>query len=305
MFLGTRGSELALKQAQEVLDQLQAARPQVRFQIRTVTTSGDARPNDPIDKLGIGAFVKELEVALQRREIDVAIHSLKDVPVSQPVGMTIAAVTRRDDPRDVLVNRWELPLDELPKGARIGTGSPRRAAQLLNLRPDIEVLPIRGSVVTRLEKSRGKDYDGVVVALAGLRRLGRQEEVAQVFAPEVFVPAPGQGALGLEIREEDEELAAVVRTIQDPDTAASVQAERALLMRLGGGCRAPFGAYASIAGEVLTLTAVLAEETGTRIYKVTAAGRVQDPEAIANEAHRQLMDMGVTTTPPLPGGGGK
>lgn len=305
MFLGTRGSDLALRQAQEVVGQLRAAHPYVQFQIRTVATGGDTHPNEPIDRLGIGAFVKELEVALLRQEIDVAVHSLKDVPASQPRDMTIAAVTRREDPRDALVDRWNLPLEELPGGARIGTGSPRRAAQLLHLRPDLEVLPIRGNVATRLEKARGKDYDGVVVALAGLRRLGRQDEAAQVFAPQVMVPAPGQGALGLEIRGGDEEMAAIVRSIQDPDTAASVQAERALLVSLGGGCRAPFGAYASVSGETITLTAMLAMETGRRVYRVTASGGVREPEAIAKEAHRQLVEMGATRFLGLPGGGGQ
>ena len=299
--IGTRGSELALRQSHEALAQLQAAHPQVRFQLTSVATGGDTHPDDPIASLGVGIFVKELEVALLRHEIDVAVHSLKDMPVSQPQELVIASVTRREDPRDVLVDRWSLPLDELPPGARIGTGSPRRAAQLLHLRPDLRVIPIRGNVATRLKKAQGEDFDGVVLALAGLRRLGLENEATQVFAPEVMVPAPGQGALALEIRQEDEEMAALVRSIRDHDTDASVRAERALLMDLGGGCQVPFGAYASVAGNTLTLTAMLATETGTQVHKAAASGSAQDPEAIAREAYRHLVETGATRFLSTPG----
>ena len=288
--IGTRGSDLAMRQTHEALAQLQAAFPNVPFRLATVAVGGDLHPETPIVRLGVGAFVKELEVALLRHEIDLAVHSLKDMPTSQPDGLVIAAVTRREDPRDVLVDRWDLPLDRLPTGARIGTGSPRRAAQLLRLRPDLKVAPVRGNVATRLAKARGNDLDGVVVALAGLRRLGLEKKAAQLFTPEVMLPAPGQGALALEIRRNDEEMASMVGRIQDAATAASVRAERALLAHLGGGCQAPFGAYASVAEDALTLTAMLAEEDGKQVYKVTASGKAADPEAVAREAYRKLME---------------
>ncbi|MDO8749991.1 MAG: hydroxymethylbilane synthase [Dehalococcoidia bacterium] len=288
--IGTRGSDLAMRQTHEALAQLQAAFPNVPFRLATVAVGGDLHPETPIVRLGVGAFVKELEVALLRHEIDLAVHSLKDMPTSQPDGLVIAAVTRREDPRDVLVDRWDLPLDRLPTGARIGTGSPRRAAQLLHLRPDLNVAPVRGNVATRLAKARGNDLDGVVVALAGLRRLGLEKEAAQVFAPETMLPAPGQGALALEIRQDDKELAEIAGRIQDAATAASVLAERALLAHLGGGCRAPFGAYASLSGDTLTITAMLAEEDGKHIYHVTARGSASNPEAVAQEAYRKLME---------------
>lgn len=291
-----------MRQAQEALAQLQAAFPNLPFRVTTVATGGDIHPDTPIVRLGVGAFVKELEVALLRREIDLAVHSLKDMPTSQPDGLVIAAVTRREDPRDALVDRWDLPLDKLPQGARIGTGSPRRAAQLLHLRPDLNVSPVRGNVATRLAKARGNDLDGVVVALAGLRRLGREKEASQVFAPETMLPAPGQGALALEIRQDDKELAAMVGRIQDAATAASVRAERALLRYLGGGCRAPFGAYASVVGDALTLTAMLAEEDGKQIYRVTAGGSASDPLAVAREAYRKLIETGAARLVNPPGG---
>ncbi len=290
--MGTRGSELAMRQTQEALVLLQAAFPTVLFRVTTVATGGDIHPDIPIVRLGVGVFVKELEVALLRHEIDLAVHSLKDMPTSQPDGSVIAAVTRREDPRDALVDRWDLPLDKLPQGARIGTGSPRRAAQLLHLRPDLTVTPVRGNVATRLAKARGNDLDGVVVALAGLRRLGLENEATQVFDAETMLPAPGQGALALEIRQDDEEVAGMVGRVQDADTAASVQAERALLASLGSGCQAPFGAYASVTGDSLTITAMLAEETGAQVYKVTASGKAANPEAVAHDAYRKLMETG-------------
>ena len=291
-----------MRQTQEALAQRQSVFPERSFRVTTVATGGDIHPDDPIVQLGLGVFVKELEVALLRREIDMAVHSLKDMPTSQPDGLVIAAVTRREDPRDALVDRWDLPLDKLPKAARIGTGSPRRTDQLLHLRPDLKVVGVRGNVATRLAKARGSDLDGVVVALAGLRRLGRDKEASQVFASEVMLPAPGQGALALEIRQGDEELAGIVGRVQDAATAASVRAERALLAELGSGCQAPFGAYASVAGDALTLTAMLAEEDGKQIYRVTASGSAADPEAVAREAYRKFMQTGAARLVNAPGG---
>ena len=290
--LGTRGSRLAKSQTQAVLEQLQEAHPNSHWQVKSVTTGGDRRPEEPIAMLGVGAFVKELELALLRGEIDVAVHSLKDLPTSTDDRLTLAAVTKRQDPRDALVNRWNLPLRELPKGARIGTGSARRASQLLHLRPDLQVLPIRGNVDTRLSKARGQDYDGVVLALAGLLRLGRQGEAAQIFDPQDMIPAPGQGAIALEIRDEDETLAALLQAIQDPYTAAAVAAERALLTLLGGWCEIPFGAYASVEEGKVTLTGMLAVETGGKVYRSTDTGSVGDPEGVAKEVYRRLREQG-------------
>ena len=292
--LGTRGSGLALRQTNEVLEQLRAAHPDVHFQVTTIATGGDVRPDEPIASIGVGAFVTELEAALLRGDIDVAVHSLKDLPTAPTPGLHIPAVTARQDPRDCLVDRWNLPLEELPTGARIGTGSPRRASQLLHLRPDLHVLPIRGNVDTRLKKARSEDFDGVVLAMAGLVRLGRQDEVAQTFAPHVMVPAPGQGALALQCREEDEEMAAILRSIDHAATAAAVQAERSVLSRLGGGCQLALGAYASVEEDTLTLTGLLAEETGTQVFRATTTGSVDDPEGTASEVYRQLVRQGAT-----------
>ena len=294
--LGARGSGLALRQTNEVLEQLRAAHPETDVQVTTIATGGDVRPDEPIASIGVGAFVTELEAALLRGDIDVAVHSLKDLPTAPTLGLRIPAVTARQDPRDCLVDRWDLPLEELPQGARIGTGSPRRTSQLLHLRPDLRVLPIRGNVDTRLKKARGQDFDGVVLAMAGLVRLGRQDEAAQPFDPHVMVPAPGQGALALQCREEDRELATLLSSIDHAITAAAVRAERSVLSLLGGGCQLALGAYATVEQDTMTLTGLLAEETGPQVFKATSTGSVDDPEGVAGEVYRQLVQQGATVT---------
>ena len=294
--LGARGSGLALRQTNEVLEQLRAAHPETDVQVTTIATGGDVRPDEPIASIGVGAFVTELEAALLRGDIDVAVHSLKDLPTAPTLGLRIPAVTARQDPRDCLVDRWDLPLEELPQGARIGTGSPRRTSQLLHLRPDLRVLPIRGNVDTRLKKARGQDFDGVVLAMAGLVRLGRRDEAAQPFDPHVMVPAPGQGALALQCREEDRELATLLSSIDHAITAAAVRAERSVLSLLGGGCQLALGAYATVEQDTMTLTGLLAEETGPQVFKATSTGSVDDPEGVAGEVYRQLVQQGATVT---------
>ncbi len=292
--LGTRGSGLALRQTNEVLEQLRAVHPEADFQVTTIATGGDVRPDEPIASLGIGAFVTELEAALLRSHIDVAVHSLKDLPTALTPGLHISAVTERQDPRDCLVDRWDLPLEQLPAGARIGTGSPRRASQLLHLRPDLQVLPIRGNVDTRLKKARGEEFDGVVLAMAGLVRLGRWDEATQPFDPHVMVPAPGQGALALQCREEDREMATLLGSLDHAATAAAVRAERSVLNLLGGGCQLALGAYATVERDTLALTGLLAEDAGTRLFKTTSTGSAGDPEGVANEVYRQLVRQGAT-----------
>ena len=290
---GSRASELALKQTEEVLELLRAAAPNIPLEIRTISTGGDLDDRTPVPQIGVGVFVKELEAALLRQEIDLAVHSLKDLPSTISHGLRIGAVIRREDTRDALVNRWRLPLAELPQGARIGTGSPRRSAQLLAIRPDIQVLPMRGNVPSRLQKASGQEYDGVVLAMAGLRRLQREKEAAQVFEPEQFLPAPGQGALAVQIRSDDEAMRQLVEPVQDRDTAMSVRAERTLLSLLGAGCTAPFGAYAEINAQTLTLRAMLAaDNSGKQLLRVSASGSAENPEAVAREAYRELVSTG-------------
>ena len=202
--VGTRGSPLALIQTREVVAKLREQRPDFEFDVKIVRTAGDRSAEAPLRSLGVGIFVKEIEDSLLRGEIDVAVHSHKDLPPQLAPGLTIGAVTERLDPRDVLVNRWNASLDDLPAGARIGTSSPRRAAQLRKWAPQVEVLPIRGNVGTRIAKAMGDDYDGVVLAAAGMIRLGVEERVCQYLPADRFVPPPGQGALAVEVRSDDD-----------------------------------------------------------------------------------------------------
>ena len=293
VIVGSRGSTLALRQTEEVLDQLRAVHTKNKeLQVRIVSTGGDAAPDAPLATLGLGIFVKEIERALLDGELDMAVHSLKDMPTHLPDGLTIGAVCERLDPRDVLVNRWDCPLDELPSGARIGTSSPRRTAQLKSMHPAVEVLPIRGNVGTRLLKSRGADYDGAILAAAGVIRLGSQGEVAEFLSPEDFVPAPGQGALAVEVRRDDDEILALLSGIEHPATRRAITAERAFLEVLGGGCQVPVGAYARSDGGTMVLTAFMGSVDGDRVFKTKASGRASNPHDVALDAYQRLIERG-------------
>ena len=290
--VGTRGSRLALRQTEEVLDQLRAIVPQLEFDVVTIKTGGDAAANVPLAELGLGIFVKELERALLDGEIDMAVHSLKDLPTQLPDGLIIGAVCKRQDPRDVLVNRWGWPLDQLPSGARIGTGSPRREAQLKAIRQDLEVLPLRGNVDTRLDKANGAAYDGVIIAAAGVIRMGRDAEIAQLLPADDFVPAPGQGALAVEVRSTDDEVIALVSQVQHSPTRKAVTAERAFLEVLGGGCEVPVGAYARIDGDTMVMSVFLASRDGTNIFKSKTMGSASNPHEVALDAHQRVIERG-------------
>ncbi len=244
--VGTRGSALALRQTEIVLALLRAAQPAARFHVRTIRTAGDRSRASLSEIGGRGVFVVELERALLASEIDIAVHSLKDLPTQETDGLTIAAVPKREDPRDVLISRGSVVLCDLPAGGSVGTGSPRRAAQLLAARPDLRIADIRGNVDSRIRTVEDGEYDAAVLAAAGLARLGWLGRAAQVFSPEEMLPAPGQGALAVQVRSRDGETAAVVRALEDRDARAAVTAERAFERRLGGGCHAAIAAHAVI-----------------------------------------------------------
>ena len=290
--MGTRGSGLALRQTEEVLEVVRSFHPDKQFQVVTLKSSADAAPETPLAKLGRGMFVKEIERALLDGEIDMAVHSLKDMPTYLPEGLTLGAVCLRIDPRDVVVNRWDCTLDKLPKGARIGTSSPRRVAQLRSVRPDLEVLPIRGNVDTRLHKARGPDYDGAVLAAAGVIRIERASEVAEYLSPEDFVPAPGQGALAVEVREGDEEILALLAQIDHGASRQATTAERGFLEVLGGGCQLPAGAYATVDGDKLVLRVFLSSSDGSQVFKASASGHLNSPPNVAQDCYQRLVDSG-------------
>ena len=283
---------MSLAQAEEVATPLRERFPDRRFDITTLSTAGDRDRRSSLASLGRGAFVKEIEVALLEARIDMAVHSAKDVPSELPDGLTLAGTVPRQDPRDVLVNRWSLPLDDLPEGARIGTSSPRRTAQITARRPDIEMLPIRGNVGTRLEKASGPDYDGVVLAAAGLARLGRLDEVSEYLPVELCTPDVGQGTLAVEVREDDRELIAMLAQIDHAPTSKALRAERSFLASLGGGCTAPIAAYARVEGDRLSIISMAATPDGSHIYRRDGEWSAEHPEEAGGRMAEALLDSG-------------
>ena len=290
--VGSRGSDLALRQNEEVLEPLRSLYPDVEFQVVTVRTRGDVNPEAPLAGMGFGIFVGEIERQLQQGDLDMAVHSLKDMPTKLPEGLVLGAVLPRKDPRDVLVNRWHCPMAELPDGARIGTSSPRRRAQLKNLCPQATVLPIRGNVETRLQKAMGEDYDGAVLAAAGLLRLGMSEHVAAYLSPQRFVPPPGQGALAVEVRDDDDQMVDLLRAIDHIETRLAVTAERAFLQKLGSGCQVPVGAYARCQGELMLMTVFICSPDGEKAFRAKLEGLTLDPLQMASDAYLALVERG-------------
>lgn len=290
--IGTRGSALALAQADWVKHRLEAKYAGVRTEIVVIKTSGDRFLDTPIKAIGgKGIFVKEIEDALLRNEIDLAVHSMKDLPTEIPLGLTVAAVPEREDPRDVLVNLGHKPLRHLPAGGRIGTGSLRRRAQLLNYRPDLSLVAIRGNIDTRLKKLERGDVDGLVMAVAGLRRLGWEDRVTEYIPPEICLSAVAQGALALESRDGDPAVARVA-FLHHPSTAAEVQAERAFLRRLGGGCQIPVGARAWMTGGQIRLMGMIADIDGIKLFRGEISGRAEDSENLGHDLAERLLKQG-------------
>ena len=266
--IGSRGSQLALWQANHIAALLRANGHHVDIEI--IRTTGDKITDVALAQVGTkGMFTKEIEEALAEGRVDLAVHSLKDLPTELPPGFELAAVTRREDPRDVLLARAHNDLAHLAHGARVGTSSLRRQAQLKALRPDVEIHPLRGNVDTRLRKLEEGEFDAIILAAAGLRRLGRTELVREVIAAEVMCPAAGQGALGIEIREGDAAIRHHLLFLEDAAARRATACERALLRHLGGGCQVPIGAFAELRGEHLHLTAVVARSDGSQVLRET------------------------------------
>lgn len=290
LIAGTRSSELARIQTEEVLGLLRRARPDVQIAVQTLRTGGDRDRRSPLSLIGgKGVFVKELEIALRERRIDLAVHSLKDLPPVLEPGLTLAAISARADPRDALVSREGLSLASLPAGARVGTSSVRRKVAVLRLRPDLAVVEVRGNVDTRIRKAMNGEMDAVVLAAAGLERLGRISEAAEIFAPDLVVPSPGQGALAIEVREDDALAIEVVQAIDDPVSHCCAAAERAFLACLGAGCTLPAGAYAAIDGSTMRLWGMLAGEDGSRYRQTLVTGPAKDAELLGQRLADALL----------------
>jgi hydroxymethylbilane synthase len=291
--LGTRKSALALAQSKWVKKELETHWPEISVDLVKFTTKGDKILDVSLAKVGgKGLFVKEIEDALLREDADIAVHSLKDVPAELPAGLEVTVFPFREDPRDALISRTGLKLEDLPKGSRVGTSSLRRIVQLKNIRPDLEVANLRGNIDTRLRKLDEGHYDAIILAAAGLDRLGLKTRISQLLEPEVMLPAAGQGALGIEFRSMDKEVEFILTSIHHKPTAICVRAERAFLFKLGGGCQVPLGAFARLDGKTLRLECMVGNEAGTKIIKMNDQGTADQPETLGTILGEKVLAAG-------------
>ena len=293
LILGTRGSKLAVHQSQWVQARLQELAPGLTINVRRIQTSGDKILDVPLAKIGgKGLFVKEIEDALLSKEIDLAVHSMKDVPTALPAGLEIVCVPPREDPRDALITHDGCGLDQLKQGARIGTSSLRRQAQLLHYRPDFIIEMLRGNLDTRLRKLREGQFDAIVLAAAGLRRLAWETEITEYLPVHVSLPAIAQGALGIEARSDDTFVRDLLDRFEHPPTRITVTAERALLHRLEGGCQVPIGAHAVLEGETVTLDGLVASVDGRRIIRHQIKGAATEAYHLGTRLAERLLAEG-------------
>ena len=290
IIIGTRGSKLALAQTELVAARLRAINPDFEVSISHIVTKGD-RTHVPLELTGEGIFVKELEEALLEGQIDLAVHSLKDMPTQLPKGLSLAAVMERVNPADVLITKGQ-KLAELPDGARIGTASLRRSAELIAYRPDLKVVSIRGNIDTRLGKVIKGELDGVIVAAAGLKRLGWEDRIIEYLPIEHFLPAVGQGALAIEARSDDKETARIVAPLNHMPTLYSITAERAFLRTLAGGCQAPIAALGTVTGGSLRLDGMVMDVTQNKILRGSESGDVSQAEEIGAKLAKRLLADG-------------
>jgi len=294
LIIGTRGSALALCQANLIKEEIEAAFPDLDVRLKKIKTTGDKITDVPLAKVGgKGLFVKEIEEALFREEIALAVHSMKDVPTFLPEGLHLAAITRREDPRDAVISRDGKRLLDLPRGARIGTSSLRRQSQIRHLRPDFEIVPLRGNLDTRLKKIGKEGLAAVVLAAAGMRRMGWEDRITEYLDPELCVPAIGQGALGLECHVSNQQVNSMLNRFNDAITSRCVRAERAFLKRLEGGCQVPIAAYAQFREEErLVLEGLVAGVDGKRVIRDGIAGDPEQPETLGLDLAERLLAQG-------------
>lgn len=291
--IGTRGSALALSQTELIAASLRTASPDLAIRTQIIRTTGDRHPDVSIGELsGVGFFVKELELALLEGTIDAAVHSMKDLPSTETPGLVIAAIAERDDPRDTLVARAGMAVDMLPRGARVGTSSVRRAACLLAMRADLAIVPMRGNVDTRVKKVDAGEVDAICLAAAGLRRVGLIDRITQWFSVEEMLPAPGQGALGVQMRENHERRQQLAGAVDHAPTRVAVLAERIVLRRLEAGCQLPLAAYASVEdGRIRVRAAVMSPEGQQRLCVDHVGPQHEWPE-VAERAAEELLAQG-------------
>jgi len=293
IIIGSRGSQLALWQANWVKSQLENLHGNADISIRVITTSGDKIKDVPLSKIGgKGLFVKEIEEALLAKEIDLAVHSMKDVPIEIPSQLEISIITKRENPLDALISKNGKKLADLPQGATIGTSSLRRSSQLLNHRNDFKIHPLRGNVDTRLKKVEEGKYDAILLASAGLNRLGWSNRITEEISHEIIIPAMGQGALGIETRLGDSKTYNFISSLNHEQTNYEVSAERALVGKLDGGCQVPIGAYAKTEDNLITLKGLVSSLDGKIIHKSEIVGPIDDAINIGQDLGEELLKMG-------------
>ena len=291
--IGSRGSPLALWQANWIKDLLQEYHSDLAVDIKIIKTSGDKIQDVPLAKIGgKGLFVKEIEEGLLKREVDFAVHSMKDMPIIFPVNLCIACVTKRENPFDALISKNNIKLDDLPKGAKVGTGSLRRMSQLLYYRPDLKLVPLRGNLETRLKKLETEGLDAIILAAAGLIRLGWSDRITEIISPEVLLPAMGQGAVGIETRKNDVDNQILLADMDHEETHYALDAERALVSQLEGGCNVPIGSFATLDGDKITLTGLVASLDGKTMYKKELTDLKTNAIALGRKLGDELIELG-------------
>ncbi|MGD9016256.1 MAG: hydroxymethylbilane synthase [Desulfobacterales bacterium] len=294
--IGTRGSQLALWQANWVKDTLKRHHPGIHVELTVIKTKGDKILDVPLAKVGgKGLFVKEIEEALLDGRIDLAVHSMKDMPSDIPEGLAIGAVPARENPKDALIAASASGLSGLPEGAVIGTSSLRRGSQILHIRPDLRIRPLRGNLDTRLRKLDTGDFDAIILAAAGVRRLGLASRITELLEEQIMLPAVGQGALCVEIRQNDPRVHPLIAPLEDWDTRCAVTAERSFLHRLEGGCQVPIAGHASVDGDEVELTGLVADLSGQTVIKSMARGPVVNAGALGLKLAETLLDRGAKT----------
>src|SRR5690554_1491686 len=291
--IATRRSPLAVWQAEFIRDNLLALHPQLQIELVRIKTQGDIILDTPLAKVGgKGLFVKELEQSMLAGEADIAVHSMKDVPVEFPDGLHLPVICERHDPYDAFVSNHFENVDDLPQGARVGTSSLRRECQLRRYRPDLNILPLRGNVNTRLAKLDAGDFDAIILAMAGLKRLGFQHRIRCALTPEQSLPAIGQGALGIETRIDDEAVNALIAPLNCPDTATVLAAERALNRRLSGGCQVPIAGYGMLDGDMLWLRGLVGQPDGSKMLYAELRGKADEAASLGVEVAEALLQQG-------------
>jgi hydroxymethylbilane synthase len=291
--IGTRGSKLALTQSEWVKKEVQTRHPEVRVKLVKIKTKGDKIIDSPLSKIGgKGLFVKEIEDALLKKAVDLAVHSMKDVPAELQEGLTISVYPKREDPRDAFVSTHFRTVKDLPQGASVGTSSLRRSAQLLHMRPDLLIVPLRGNVDTRLRKLDSGDLQAIVLATAGLKRLGLSDRITTPLSPEAVLPAIGQGVLGLELRADDEKTRNLISFLNDLETELAARAERAFLKELEGGCQVPLAGYARVERDLMVMDGMVAELDGSKILRQELRGAKDRPEELGIMLARRLIAAG-------------